>query len=241
MLKFELVLPCYNESKSLRFLIERAVAAAKEMNFNSTNFKLVLVENGSKDDSITVLKNLTDSPLGDWLKVVYVPVNQGYGFGLRSGLKATEAPYVGWSHADQQCDPKDAFIALRKILDQPGSHLVKGVRHGRAARDRFVSWVFRVFARLILGLDIDEINAQPKVCTRNLLDLALDPPKTFAFDLYMLYVAKKNNFQFDTVPVLFPPRVHGVSNWAATFLGRYKTIWGMIQYMYSLAKAEGRL
>ena len=44
-----------------------------------------------------------------------VEVNQGYGYGLWQGLQASTAEYVGWSHADLQCDPNDAFRALQMI------------------------------------------------------------------------------------------------------------------------------
>jgi hypothetical protein len=69
----------------------------------------------------------------------------------------------------------------------------------------------------------------------------VSPPKTFAFDLYVLYHAQKEGLAVKTVPVLFPPRLHGLSNWSAHFFSRYKTIWGIIKYMRALAQAEGRL
>jgi hypothetical protein len=67
------------------------------------------------------------------------------------------------------------------------------------------------------------------------------PPKTFAFDLYVLYHAQKAGLAIETIPVVFPPRVHGLSNWSSHFLSRYKTILGMIKYMWDLRKAEGPL
>ena len=68
-----------------------------------------------------------------------------------------------------------------------------------------------------------------------------NPPKTFAFDLYVLYHATRQKFRIDAISVLFPPRIHGTSKWAATFFGRYKTILGMIAYMRVLSKTEGRI
>jgi glycosyltransferase involved in cell wall biosynthesis len=49
-LRFELVLPCYNESRSIKRLIDRAIAAASAAGFSENNFKLVLVDNGSNDE-----------------------------------------------------------------------------------------------------------------------------------------------------------------------------------------------
>jgi len=240
MLKFELVLPCYNEARSLEFLLKRAVGAAQEFGFSAGEFRLVMVENGSSDDSARVLENLSQGPLAEWLGVVKVPVNQGYGFGLLSGLRATSAPVVAYSHADQQCDPRDAFAAYRIVGDQE-KVLVKGTRSGRNWKDRLVTSVFEMIAHIFLGLGSSEINAQPKVFPRSLLNTLTKAPKDFAFDLYLLYQAERAGFAIRTIAVKFPPRIHGVSKWAATFLGRYKTILKMIRYIFRLAQEEGRL
>lgn len=245
MIKFELVLPCYNESQSLEFLIRRARVAAEANGFQEGDFRLVMVENGSRDQSRKRFEELAQNPeLSPWFKMVPIDINQGYGYGVITGLRATEAPIIGWSHADQQCDPADAFKAyalLMENLNQGRKVLVKGFREGRNWKDIFVSRVFEMLARLLLGLRVFEMNAQPKVFPRTLLAKLVDPPKTFAFDLYVLYHAQKESLPIETIPVLFPPRVHGLSNWSAHFFSRYKTIWGIICYMKSLAKHEGRL
>ncbi|MEK6772742.1 MAG: glycosyltransferase family 2 protein [Bdellovibrionota bacterium] len=244
MIKFELVLPCYNESKSLQYLIERAQKAALENGFQQGEFQLVMVENGSKDNSKDIFSELLKSKWAEWFRVVYVDINQGYGYGLWQGLKSTAAPVVGWSHADQQCDPIDAFKAYHLLKQNESSAkqvFIKGLRHGRNWKDIIVSRVFEFLAWLILGVKIYEMNAQPKVFHRPLLDAMKNPPKTFAFDLYAIYHAQKNNFKLDTVSVIFPPRVHGLSNWSSHFFSRYKTILGIIRYMISLCKSEGRV
>ena len=76
---------------------------------------------------------------------------------------------------------------------------------------------------------------------RGLLAKISNPPKTFAFDLYVLYQAEKAGFVTKTIPVEFPPRIHGTSKWAFSFMSRYKTILGMIRYMWQLSLREGRL
>lgn len=240
--KFELVVPAYNEAKNLQMLISRTVEAAQKSGMSSKDFNLLVVNNGSADDSEFVLNELKKTDLADWFSIVKVPINQGYGFGILSGLKASQAPLVGWSHADLQCDPANAFTAMKIVSESiPGNVLVKGTRTGRNWKDIVVSRVFETIARVVLGLNVHEVNAQPKVFKRDLLKFLENPPKTFAFDLYVLYCAKKHQYEIKTIPVNFPPRIHGVSNWASSFLGRYKTILGMIRYILHLAKTEGRL
>ncbi len=240
MLEFELVLPCYNESKSLHSIVTRASMEAEKSGLTPDQFKLVLVENGSKDDSLQRMHELSKTELGAWFRIVPVPVNQGYGFGLFSGLSTCQAPFVGWSHADEQTDPADAFRAFQVIKKSadPQKTFVKGVRVGRDPKDAFVSQVFETLAWIILNVRFHEINAQPKVFHQSFLKKMIQPPWNFAFDLYMLYQAGKNHFKISEIEVLFPPRKFGTSNWASTFLGRYKTILGMIAYMWRLRKEK---
>lgn len=239
--EFQLVLPCYNESKSLKVLIERAISAAREAGFTCEKFQLVLVENGSKDDSFQILEALKKTDLGAWFQIVRIFKNQGYGYGLWQGLQATNAQYIGWTHADQQCDPTDAFKALKILRGQTSLAVVKGVRQGRNWKDIFVSRVFELFAWLLLGARIYEINAQPKIFPQNLKAEILNPPKDFAFDVYVLFRALRAGYCIHTISVHFPPRIHGASNWAAHFVGRYRTILNMIAYMWKLGLNEGRV
>ena len=242
MLQFELIVPAYNESKNLPLLVQRASDAATKAGLTSNDFQFVIVNNGSKDDSETVLKELSAGPLAAWFRVVNVIVNQGYGYGVLQGLKSTHAPVIGWSHADMQCDPTDAIKAFKILNSHSNTKLfVKGARSGRDWKDRFVSRVFETFSQTILGLKVYEMNAQPKVFRRILLESMANPPFNFAFDMYVLYQAQKQGYEIQTIPVLYPPRIHGVSNWASNFFSRYKTILNMIKYMFELKNKEGRI
>jgi glycosyltransferase involved in cell wall biosynthesis len=239
---YELVLPCYNEAPNLEALINRAVNAAIKYKFTPDTFQLIMVENGSTDSSSMTLDSLKKTELGRWFKIVSVKPNEGYGNGILTGLKNTSAPIIGWTHADQQCDPEDAFKAFEILKESKNKNiLIKGKRSGRNKKEVFTSRVFEFFARLILNLKLNEINAQPKVFYRDLFTLLKNPPKSFALDLYLLYTAKKNNIDIISIPVLFPARIHGLSNWAYSNASRYKTFKGMIDFMKVIAKSEGRL
>lgn len=246
-LKFELVLPCYNESKSIEAILKRAIEAAQKAGYSPETFQLILVENGSKDNSREIMLKYKSLPeFSSWFRIVPIDINQGYGYGIWQGLKSTTSPFIAWSHADQQCDPNDSFRALNVLLTtQEGTNskkiFVKGVRHGRSLKEKFVSRVFEILAFFILNFRIYEINAQPKVFARELLKLCTKPPFDFAFDLYILYVARKSGYLFKAIDVDFPPRVHGFSNWAHGLKNRSRNIKNMIKYMWQLAHTEGRI
>lgn len=68
-------------------------------------------------------------------RTVKVEINQGYGFGILSGLKETNSEYIGWTHADMQTDPYDTIRAL-EIIERKGNPeniYLKGKRKGRSS------------------------------------------------------------------------------------------------------------
>ena len=64
-----------------------------------------------------------------------------------------------------------------------------------------------------------------------LLKEIINPPKDFAFDLYVLIRAKELGYEIKEISVDFPPRIYGVSNWANSFPSKFRTIRKMLVYM----------
>lgn len=225
---------------SLPTVIDRVIKVAREYGYEPDHFKLLLVENGSRDGSKAWLENIQkDLTIGPWLKVIYLEKNEGYGNGLFHGLRATESDFVAWSHSDEQTDPADAFRAL-DLLNKNLSLkvIIKGKRTGRDIKDVLISRFFELLAMIILRNKFFEINAQPKVFHRSFINELTHPPKDFAFDLYALYMARKKSYMIKEIEVKFPPRIHGLSNWASNFQSRLRHGLALIRYMRKLFREE---
>jgi glycosyltransferase involved in cell wall biosynthesis len=240
--QLSVVLPCYNESRGIEAILKRFAEVG-----TGTDFELILVDNGSRDNTPEVLRSLL--PTYPFARSVRVEVNQGYGHGIHTGLQAARGEILAWSHADLQTDPADVFSALavyRKSL-YPRQTLVKGVRFGRRLSERVISLGMGIVASTIFRMKLTEINAQPKLFHRSLLNHATNPPIDFNFDVYVLVKAKQAGWHVETIPVNFPPRQYGHSNWARTWKSKLRTIWRSVKYMTRLAvhgdaaqKAQGR-
>jgi glycosyltransferase involved in cell wall biosynthesis len=57
MKRLSIIIPCYNESKNLPLLISRC----KEVANKDSNIEIIIVDNGSNDDTSLVLDELTSS------------------------------------------------------------------------------------------------------------------------------------------------------------------------------------
>ena len=207
-MKLSLVIPCYNEAGNL----PRLVARCAEAFAGSPAAEVVLVDNGSRDETPSLLPGLI-APHPN-LRTTRVEVNQGYGFGILSGLRAATGDVLAWTHADLQTDPADAtrgFELFRGASD-PGRLFVKGARYGRPLRDRVFTWGMSACELLVLGAPLRDINAQPTMFTRSFFETWADPPDDFSLDLFAYYQAIRHALRVERFPVHFGPRLSGTGH-----------------------------
>lgn len=222
-----IIIPCYNEAKNLKLLVEKFIFFTKKY-----KFKLILVNNGSTDNSSEILRDL--SKKYSFLNIITIQKNIGYGHGIMTGLKAAKTSTLAYTHADLQTPVEDIFKAYEKFQDyDPSKILVKGNRIKRAQEDSTLTKGLAWIVSFILGYKLKDINGQPKVFSKTFLDTFLDAPTDFSFDVYILYKAKVKNLDIHTIDVVFKDRLHGESKWANNIFNKYKTIG---KYLISIHK-----
>jgi len=211
MTELSIVIPCYNEEKNMASVIERFAKLRQRH-----QIELITVDNGSTDNTGEVLRKLTH--INSFVKVVSIEKNIGYGHGIMAGLKEASGEVVSWTHADLQTDPEDILVAYDTYKKSGGDVVIKGKRKGRDFLDVAFTFLMSVATTLILQRKVSDINAQPKMFSRNFLALMKNPPDDFSLDVYCLYVAKQNNIPIIEIPVAFRKRKHGVSKSAPNIL-----------------------
>jgi glycosyltransferase involved in cell wall biosynthesis len=228
-LLFELVVPCFNEAESLELLIEKSAHSALEVGLTPQNFQLVLVDNGSRDQTQEILKRLKRTNWGQWFRVETLDLNQGYGGGIYEGLKTTRAPWVGFTHADLQCDPKDAMRAFLDCKQSSVQTIVQGIRKNRDLCDWIISRIFEFSVGIIWGFWAFDLNAQPKVFSRDLLEKIKNPPSGIPFDAFILWTAKKGGFSKKRIEVRLARRRYGRSHWNFGIRKRLNTFFKVVR------------
>ncbi|MDX1958785.1 MAG: glycosyltransferase family 2 protein [Leptospiraceae bacterium] len=231
-MKLSIVVPCYNEEKNIPLILEKFNSVIKR-----NDIEVILVNNGSKDNSAKVLSELI--PKYSFAKTILVEVNQGYGFGILSGLKNCSGTYIGWTHADMQTDPADPIKALEMIESKgnPEKIFVKGNRKNRPIFDEFFTTGMSIFETIYLGESLFDINAQPNLFHRKLFESWKNPPIDFSLDLYALYTAKKLGYEVLRFDVVFPKRIHGTSSWNTGLASKWKFIKRTIEFSTKLKKS----
>jgi glycosyltransferase involved in cell wall biosynthesis len=230
-MKLSIVIPCYNEEKNIPLILEKFNKVVK-----TDDVEVILVDNGSTDKSDLVLKKIV--PNYFFARVVKIEVNQGYGFGITSGLRESKGEFIGYTHADMQTDPADVLKALNLIVKSPHPEncFVKGDRKGRYFFDQFFTIGMSTFETIYLCTKLWDINAQPNIFHRNFFKSLDNIPKDFSLDLYFLYMAKKRGLDVIRFDVIFPPRIHGESSWNKGFASKWKFIKRTIDFSAKLKK-----
>ncbi|MEK4345583.1 MULTISPECIES: glycosyltransferase family 2 protein [Paenibacillus] len=219
MIKLSVIIPCYNEVKNISLILEKF-----EKVIQRPDIEVILVNNGSSDGSKELMERLiNDYPFA---RIVHVEINQGYGFGIISGLKEAKGEYLGWTHADMQTDPYDVIRALTIIEEKgsPSNIYVKGDRKKRPFFDQLFTTAMSVFETIYLQERLYDINAQPNIFHSSYFASWDSPPYDFSLDLYSLYMARKQNIDIIRFKVVFPERLNGESSWNTGMGAKYKFI-----------------
>ena len=227
--KLSIIIPCYNEAGNIHVLVQKLEA------IQSREIEIILVDNGSTDDTASVLsKELVNKQ--QFLKSVPIAQNIGYGHGIMTGVKEAAGEVIAWTHADLQTDPADVVNAYTFFTENQGYEncILKGKRIGRNLFDAFFTFGMGVLSSLLTGVKLTDINAQPKMFNHSFLEKMTNAPDDFSLDLYLLYQARVNGYEILEYPVHFGRRMHGSAKGGGTLKGKWKLIKRTWAYMNEL-------
>ena len=171
-MKLTIVIPCYNEAENIPFLIKTIKGVYKP------NTEIILVDNGSTDDTPGVLFKELESMSNDSICSVRVENNIGYGHGIMAGVKEAKGEIIAWTHADLQTDVKDVYNGYKMFRSQSDQEktFLKGSRKERPFIDLILTWGMGIISSTMLGTKLNDINAQPKMFHRTFLQLTDNAP-----------------------------------------------------------------
>lgn len=164
-----LIIPCYNEEKTLNRCIERVQAIQTDQ----VKVECVIVDDCSSDNSLAVAKEIVNKYPN--VKLVTHSVNQGKGAALRTGFLQATGDFVGIQDADEEYDPSQYHIMLQPILENKAD-VVFGSIYLRPDTRRILyfwhTWMNKMLTlatNMFTNLDITDMETCYKLFRRNVI------------------------------------------------------------------------
>jgi glycosyltransferase involved in cell wall biosynthesis len=164
--ELSLFFPCHNEAENLEALVADALAALPAL---ATTYEVILVDDGSRDDTAGVAERLVQRH-GGVVRLVRHDVNRGYGGALRSGFAAARYSHLAYTDGDRQFRIAD-LARLVERAQETRSPVVIGYRLQRADPPlRLVyATLYRVANRIWFGLRVRDVDCAAKLFRRDVL------------------------------------------------------------------------
>jgi glycosyltransferase involved in cell wall biosynthesis len=150
-----IVVPLFNEEESLPELCDWIKRVCEQNNFS---YEIILVDDGSTDDSWRVVQQLRES--NPQIKGIRFQRNYGKSAALNEGFKVTHGEVIITMDADLQDSP-DEIPDLRKMIVTDGFDLVSGwkkVRYDNTLTKNIPSKFFNAVTRKVSDIHLHDFN-----------------------------------------------------------------------------------
>jgi glycosyltransferase involved in cell wall biosynthesis len=193
------ILPSYNEEKSIRLVVEQLLAVLRAHKIAA---EVIVVDDGSSDRTAEMISGLD-------VVLIQHEVNRGYGAALKTGLRHASAETVVIMDADGSYSA-DAIPDLVGAMD--GAEMVVGVRTGRTVTRpllrRFVKGVLTRLASYLVGRPIPDLNSGLRAFKRSVaLGYATILPSGFSFTGTITLAMLNDGYNVRYIPIPYGARV----------------------------------
>lgn len=209
-----IVIPTYNEEKNIRQSLAKVFDYLEEREYSS---EVIVVDDGSNDETVSIVKEFYDDR--DDLKLIENP-HKGKGYTVRTGVLASHGDYVLFSDADLATPIEETERLLMWLKDQDFGVAIasrEGFGAKRVDEPRWRHFLGRGFNFLVQFLALSGIEDSQcgfKMFTREAAqDIFgrlrvygedapdIKHPYMGAFDVEVLYLARKMGYKIKEVPV----------------------------------------
>lgn len=219
MHKLSIIIPAYNESRTLRQIIEQVQA----VHLGAVEKEIIVVDNGSMDETPKILESI------DGVRKIRLEPNRRKGGAVKAGIKEATGDIVIVQDADLEYDPNDYPAMIQPILEGK-TEVTNGVRIQPARDERkrkslyWLSWLgnnaITWTTNWLYWHHAGEYEGCYKAFTKRLLDTIEVETNDFDFDNELMCKILKRGIKPIDVPIRYYPRSYAEGkhiNWKHGF------------------------
>lgn len=195
------IIPAYNEEKTVEKLIEKIEKAFKS---NKTAGEIIFVDDGSTDKTFVIASNLAKKYKN--LRVYSHRTNIGLTKSLMTCFKYAKGDSIVFLPADLESNPEEDIPKLLNKLKE-GYDLVCGYRMSRIGMRKFSSMIYNFLSNRLFKITIRDMNWIKAFKREVMLDLDLRSD----WHRYIPILASNKGYKIGEVEVNYYKRMYGKS------------------------------
>lgn len=193
MKKISIIIPTKNEPY-VGTLVKRIKKSLKD-----ENYEIIVVEKGKKLPRVSGAR-------------VFHQISDGLGNAFIEGLKKSSGNLIVLMDGDGQHRPEDLpkmVLALKDSDIVVGSRFVQGGKSSLNKRRKFISWVAKSMAAVVLGVKVRDTMSGFFAARRKVFEKIKLNPLGYKILLEIIYKSKNKGLKIKEVPIIFEQRKTG--------------------------------
>jgi glycosyltransferase involved in cell wall biosynthesis len=228
-MKLSIIIPVYNEEKTLREIIKKVEDVKLIENLEK---EIVLIEDFSRDATGEILKEYEGK---EGFKVLKHKENKGKGASVIDGLKIASGDFVIIQDADLEYEPEEYNVILPKLLRGEadavyGSRFLKPESIKKMTfKQYFSNKVLTILSNFFTGLKLTDMETCYKALTRKTVLEIKDKLVSLRFGIEPEITARIKKFRVAEVPISYRGRGYGEGKKIGWKDG-ISAVWQIIKY-----------
>lgn len=199
------IVPVYNEEKTIRLIIEKIQAV-------NIDKEIIIIDDCSTDGTRSILSDLENNQKNQGsFKIIYHKTNLGKGASVREGIKATNGEIIVLQDADLEYDPNDYHRLIKPLIENQAD-LVLGARFTNSHTGLFLHRLGNKFlSRLVnflYGSNLNDYATCYKLARKTTFNKLKLRRSRFELDVEIVCKALNKRLRIAEIPVAYHPRTY---------------------------------
>lgn len=229
MQKISIIIPVYNEEKTVLEIIQKVF----KLSYAEYEKEVIIVNDGSNDKSLEILKNAQNQY--DFLLFSYEK-NRGKGAALRTGFEKVSGDIILIQDADLEYDPREWERILNEFKN-PEIKVVFGSRNIKPHNKGYWHFVFgakilTLAINLLFGSKLTDSYTCYKFFRRDIIKDINLVSNGFEIEAEMTIKILKKRIKIKEIPISYNPRLFSEGK-KINFMDGIIGLWSIIKFKFS--------
>lgn len=232
--KLSIIIPCYNEEKTIHKIIVKVLAAIND--YNISDYEIIIVDDNSVDGTKEILEKIKNQ---NNIKILYHECNLGKGAAIQTGVQNIAGDIIIIQDADLEYDPSDYNKLLLPFFETEadvvyGSRFLGGGKYVRIhffwhyLANKILTFICNIFT----NLNMTDMETGYKAFRTEVIKKITLKEKSFTVEPEITIKLAKKKFRFYEVPITYNGRTY-LEGKKIRLKDAFKALYAIFRYSFS--------